>query len=148
MILSFKPGEITPERANKIGCELALTFTKGNHQFVVSTHTDKAHIHTHIEFNSTNLECHGKFNNFKNSAFTQRDLNDKLCREYGLSVIENPKKRAMLPGEAKAVKYGGSFKEQLRQTIEMVMPGCMDFEEFLARLRTEGYEVKQGKHIK
>lgn len=118
IIQSFKPGEITPELANKIGYELAMSFTKGKHQFVVSTHTDKAHIHTHIEFNSTNLECDGKFNNFKNSTFALRDLNDTLCREYGLSVIENPKKRAKLPGEAKAVKYGVSFKEQLRQTIE------------------------------
>ena len=50
---SFKPGEVTPEEANRIGYELATEFTKGQHQFVVCTHEDKAHIHNHIEINST-----------------------------------------------------------------------------------------------
>ena len=45
---SFKPGEITPEEANRLGYELAMRFTKGNHAFVVTTHTDKKHIHNHI----------------------------------------------------------------------------------------------------
>lgn len=147
IIQSFKPGEISPEDANRIGYELAMAFTKGKHQFVVFTHMDKKHIHSHIEFNSTNLECDGKFDNFKDSAFALRELNDKLCLEHGLSVIEKPKKRAKLPGEMGAMQYGVSFKERLRQTIEIVLPGCMDFEEFLARIRTEGYEVKTGKNL-
>ena len=37
---SFKPGEITPEEANRIGYETAMRFTKGNHAFIVCTHTD------------------------------------------------------------------------------------------------------------
>ena len=45
---SFRPGEITPEEANRLGCELARRFTKGNHAFIVCTHIDKAHIHNHI----------------------------------------------------------------------------------------------------
>lgn len=89
IIQSFKPGEIMPEEANKIGYELAMRFTKGRHQFFVATHTDKAHIHNHIEFNCTNLECDGKFNNFKNSSIALRRLNDEICREHGCSVIEN-----------------------------------------------------------
>ena len=42
---SFKPGEITPEEANRLGVEFAMRFTKGNHAFVVCTHIDKSHIH-------------------------------------------------------------------------------------------------------
>ena len=53
---SFRPGEITPEDANQIGYETAMRFTKGNHAFVVATHTDRAHIHNHIIFNSTTLD--------------------------------------------------------------------------------------------
>lgn len=147
ILQSFKPGEISPEEANRIGYELAMAFTKGRHQFVVSTHTDKAHIHTHIEFNSTNLDCDGKFNNFKNSAFALRELNDKLCREHGLSVIEHPKGRGQRFTEKAAAKRGRSFKEQLRQTIEHLLPASKDFEDFLARMREAGYEIKQGKHI-
>lgn len=43
---SFKPDEISPQQAQKIGYELAMRFTKGRHQFVVATHTDQKHIHT------------------------------------------------------------------------------------------------------
>ena len=45
---SFKPGEITPEEANRLGHELAMRFTKGKFSFIVATHTDRAHIHNHI----------------------------------------------------------------------------------------------------
>lgn len=39
---SFKPGEITPEDANRIGYEFAERFLKGRHAFFVATHTDKS----------------------------------------------------------------------------------------------------------
>ncbi len=45
---SFKPGEVSPEEANSIGYEFAERFLKGNHAFIVCTHTDKSHIHNHI----------------------------------------------------------------------------------------------------
>ena len=61
---SFKPGEITPEEANRIGYEFAERFLKGNHAFIVCTHTDKHHLHNHIYWNSTTLDCTRKFRNF------------------------------------------------------------------------------------
>lgn len=67
IIQSFGPGTITPENANNLGHKLALEFTGGEHQFIVATHVDKKHIHNHIEFNSTALDCSHKFNNVKNS---------------------------------------------------------------------------------
>ena len=144
ILQSFKPGEITPEEANRIGYELAMKFTGGQHQFVVATHTDKAHIHTHIEFNSVNLDCDGKFKNIKDSARVLRRLNDELCRKNGLSVIEHPAKHPKAFGEVAAIKHGSSFKEQLRQTINRVIPDCESYEEFLARMRREGYEIKES----
>ena len=146
VIQSFKPGEVSPEEANRIGYELAMKFTGGQHQFVVSTHVDKAHIHTHIEFNSTNLNCDGKFRDVKRSALrVLRKLNDELCRAHGLSVIENPKPSAKKQKEMAAVKYGTSHKEQLRQTIDRVLSDCQGYDDFLAKMRAEGYEIKEGK---
>lgn len=58
---SFKPGEITPEEANEVGYETGMRFTKGKHEFIVATHVERAHIHNHIIFNSTNLKCDRKF---------------------------------------------------------------------------------------
>lgn len=146
IIQSFKPGEISPEDAHKLGYELAMKFTGGQHQFVVATHIDKRHIHTHIEFNSTNLNCDAKFQNVKNSAFILRRMNDELCRSHGLSVIENPKKKAKSQKETAAAQYGVSHKKQLQQTIDRVLPECNNYEEFLAKMRTEGYEVVDGKN--
>ena len=148
IIQSFNPGEITPEDANRLGYELAMKFTKGKHQFVVATHVDKAHIHNHVEFNSTNLDCDGKFNNFKNSSYALRRLNDQICREHGYSVIEHPKAKGQRYQEKAAAKRGRSHKERLRQTIDRVMPSCRDFDGFLARMREEGYEVRRcGKSL-
>ena len=45
---SFKPGEITPEEANRVGYETAMRWTKGKHAFFVATHTDRRHIHNHM----------------------------------------------------------------------------------------------------
>lgn len=53
---SFKPGEISPDTANMIGYRLAMKLTKGRHAFLVCTHVDKGHIHSHIIFNSTALD--------------------------------------------------------------------------------------------
>lgn len=84
---SFKPGEITPEEANAVGQELAMRFLKGNHAFIVATHIDRAHIHNHIIYNSTSLDCTRKFNNFFLSGLAVQRLSDMICLEHGLSVI-------------------------------------------------------------
>ena len=88
---SFTPGEITPEEANRLGYELALRFTKGNHAFIVATHTDKAHIHNHVVFNSTNLDCTHKFVDFWKSNKALHRLNDIVCLENGYSIIDDLK---------------------------------------------------------
>lgn len=76
-----------------------------------------------------------------------RQLNDQLCREWRLSVIENPKPKSRQAGERAAIQYGVSGKERLRQTIDRLLPDSRDFEDFLARMRSEGFEVKLGKQI-
>ena len=75
---SFKPGEISPEEANQVGYETAMRFLKGKHAFIVATHTDRAHIHNHIIFNSTTLDCTHKFKNFFLSAYAVQRLNDTV----------------------------------------------------------------------
>ena len=85
---SFKPGEITPEKANEIGYELAMRFTKGDYAFTVCTHTDKKHIHNHIVFNAISMDGKKKFRNFYYSGIAVRRLSDVLCGENGLSIIK------------------------------------------------------------
>ncbi len=141
LLQSFRPGEITPEQAHQMGYQLALEFTGGNHAFVVSTHIDQDHIHTHIEFNSTNLECTGKFRNVKNSYLLLQNISDRLCQEHGLSVIAAPKGKGAHYAQWKEEKKGTSYKANLRQMIDRVILESRSFEEFLSKMRSEGYEV-------
>lgn len=85
---SFKPGEITPEEANQVGYETAMRWTKGKHAFIVATHIDRSHIHNHIIYNSTSLDCTRKFKNFFLSGLAVQRLSDMVCIEHGLSIIE------------------------------------------------------------
>jgi len=145
---SFKPGEITPEKAQEIGYELAMSFTKGKYQFVVATHTDHAHIHNHIIFNSTSIDHTQKFRNFLGSSEAIRKISDRLCLENGLSIIEAPKQGPSHYGKWLGDKKPLSWQEKLRQTIDAVMvQKPSDFDTFLKLMMESGYEVKHGQYL-
>lgn len=144
---SFKPGEVAPETANEVGYKLATEFTKGQHAFIVATHIDKAHVHNHIIFNSTTLDCTHKFNNYGYSIKAIQRISDRLCQEYGLSVVEHPAAKGKNYAEWAAEHEGTSWKALLRRTIDEALPGCENFEMLLARMREKGYEIKRGKYI-
>ena len=143
---SFKPGEVSPEDANRIGYELAMRFTKGKYAFIVATHTDKAHIHNHVIFNSTSIDGTCKFRNFKRSGIALQKVSDMICLENGLSVIEpKPKKE-----RAKRTDYPErtSFRKMICSDIRKCLrKKPEDFEDFLHLMEQAGYEVKRGKHI-
>ena len=143
---SFKPGEVTPEQAQKIGYELAMSFTKGKYQFVVSTHVDQAHIHNHIVYNSTAIDHSGKFRNFKGSSFAIQKISDRLCLEYGLSIIETPQHDHKHYGKWLGDKKPLSWQDKLRLAIDTtIAQKPKDFCTFLKLMENAGYEVKQGK---
>ena len=142
---SFKPGEVTPEEANEVGYETGIRFTKGRHAFIVATHTDRAHIHNHVIFNSTAINCDRKFRDFWFSGLALQRLSDIICIEHGLSVIPKDK-----PDERKRrIKY--PKRVSLRDIIREDILKCLrqnpdDFEKLLRLLREEGYVIKLGKH--
>ena len=145
---SFKTGEVTAEEANRIGYEFAERFLKGRHAFIVCTHINRHHIHNHVIWNSTTLDCSRKFRNFWNSTKAVRRLSDTICMEHGLSVIENPVRKGMtyekwLGGSAKV-----SNREILRKAIDDILTqNPRDMDEFLRLLEAKGFTVKRGKHI-
>ena len=145
---SFVPGEITPEEANRIGCELAKRFTHGQHAYVVATHEDRRHVHSHIIISAVNLDSDRKFRNFWGSSKAIRRLSDTLCIQNGLSIIEQPKGYSKsynkwLGNEAKT-----SQRDGLRAAIDAALERQpKDFEEVLTMLQTDGWEVKRGKRI-
>lgn len=117
IIQSFKPGEISPEKANELGYELAMRFTKGKHAFVVSTHTDKEHIHNHIIYNAVDLNADRKFRDFLRSGRAVQKLSDIICLENGLSVIEPKWKQEKKQAEKQEAKK----TEQTGDTIHFLI---------------------------
>lgn len=143
---SFKPGEITPEEANRLGHELALRFTKGKYAFIVATHTDRAHVHNHIVFNSTSIDATRKFKNFWLSSFALQRVSDLICLENGLSVIApKPYKES-----TKRTEYPRRVKNRdvLCEDIDLILQKKPEsFDAFLQELQQLNYEIKYGKHI-
>ena len=143
---AFMPGEITPEEANRIGYETAMRWTKGNHAFIVATHVDKAHIHNHIIYNSTNLDCDRKFRDFLLSGVALRRVSDIVCLENGLSVIKPKRpsereKRTVYPNRK-------PIREEIREDINRCMEQKpKDMDELLKLLEELDYEIKCGKNI-
>ena len=147
LMQSFKPEEITPQKAHEIGYQFAYEFTKGEHQFVISTHTNKNHIHNHIEINSTSLDCTHKFNAYKRWGISAQKLSDKICKEHCLSTIKEPQQKGKQYAEWKAKKENKSWKQVLKNTIDTTIPQSKNFEDFIENMRKQGYEMKQGKQI-
>lgn len=145
---SFKPDEVTPKQANEIGYELAARFLKGRHAFLVCTHCDKSHIHSHIIFNSTSLDCKRKFRDFLGSGRAIARLSDMICLENGLSIIEIPKHGKKSYNKWLGDQVKPSHREMLRLVIDDALAKTpADFEAFFKLLLDAGYEIKRGKNI-
>ena len=147
LIQSFAPGEVTPEQAHEIGMELAREILGGKYEFVLTTHTDRDHVHNHLIFNAVSFADHKHYHSNKRSYHFIRRTSDRICREHGLSVILPGRDKGKSYIEHQAERTGASYKAKLRAAIDRLLPGCRDLEELLERLRREGYELKRGKYI-
>ena len=148
LIQSFAPGEVDYEKAHEIGKQLADAVTKGQHEYVVTTHIDKGHIHNHIIFCAVNFVDHHKYNSNKRSYYGIRNMSDKLCRENGLSVVVPGKgSKGKSYAEYQAEKTGTSWKGKLKIAVDALIPQVSSFEELLQRLQAAGYEIKPGKYV-
>ena len=148
---AFKPEEITPEEAQRIGYETAMRITGGNNAFVVSTHIDRQHIHCHTIICAVNLDCVSKFRNPMHShKLIVSRISDEICAENNLSIVETPDY-----GSGKYKPIEGEAKEPtLRQKLEQVIDEVLltqrpeSFDEFLKMLKEAGCKVKKrGKNI-
>ena len=151
VVQSFKPGEITPDLAHRIGVEFVEKCFPG-FEVVVGTHLDHAHIHNHIVLNSVNCVDGHKYHSSQKSYYTElREVSDDLCRKYGLSVIppDDIGKRRQAYAEWQAERSGQpTWCSAIRQDVDEALARSLSFEQFVRLLRERGYEVKTGvKHM-
>ena len=120
LIQSFEPGEVDYQKAHEIGKQLADAVTKGQYEYVLTTHIDKGHIHNHIIFCAANFVDYRKYNSNKRSYYGIRNLSDRLCQENGLSVLV-PEKGSR--GKNYAVyKKEKTAKGRLKTAVDALIP--------------------------
>ena len=148
LIQSFAPGEVDYQKAHEIGKQLADAVTKGQYEYVLTTHIDKGHVHNHIIFCSVNFVDYHKYNSNERSYYGIRNMSDRLCRENGLSVVAPQKGgKGKSYAEYLAEKTGTSWKGKLKTVVDGLIPQVSSFEELLSRLQAAGYEIKPGKYV-
>lgn len=147
---SFAPGEATPELAHEIGVKLATRLWGDRYQVIIATHLDKEnHLHNHFVVNTVSFVDGIKYHRTKKDYHDMQTVSDELCREYRLSVIENPQ-------YGKAKQYGEWRAEQeqrptwrglIRADMDEAIRQSMTERQFFDNLRKKGYAVKIGKDI-
>lgn len=145
---AFKPEEITPEEANEIGKELASRMTDDQFAYVVATHIDKHHIHNHIIICSTDLEGQHKYRDVKQSAKDLAEISDSLCREHGLSVIQNPQDKTVTYDKWQGNQRKFTHRDELRMIIDAALRMQPNgFDALMQLLEDAGCRIKRGVHI-
>lgn len=147
-IQSFSPNDnITPETVHRFGVEYVKQCFP-NYQVVVSTHIDKEHLHNHIIVNSCNMITGKKFYDNKESMKNNRDISDKLCRKYGVSVISTQSEFKPIDQTTMqlALKQK-SWKIQLLSDLDDAKEKCRSKSEFISFFKSRNYEIRYEKHI-
>ena len=141
---SFSEGEVTPKTAHEIGVKLAEEVWGDRYQVLIATHVDKAsHIHNHFCINTVSFVDGKKFFRSKQDYLTMRSVSDRLCREYGLSVIKDPQEKGKHYAEWKAEKEGKpTYRSKIREDIDLVIRTSFTERDFFTRLTEMGYEFK------
>ena len=149
LVQSFAAGEVTPELAHRIAKELADRVLGGRYEYVIGTHLNTGHIHSHIVWNSVSRIDGKKYHSNGKSYVTQiRAVSDELCRKYKLSVIdtENSNHVAKPYAEWLAEKNGQpTWRTAIRQDVDEAIQQSLTWRQFLNALERNGYEVRMGR---
>ncbi|HEL0753782.1 TPA: relaxase/mobilization nuclease domain-containing protein [Streptococcus equi subsp. zooepidemicus] len=156
LIQSFVPEEVSFEEAYQVGIELCGKILGGKYEYVLATHIDKDHIHNHIIFNSIDVDEGKVYRSYYGSYMNIRNQSDKLCKEHNLSVIDQETQKEI--NEIKRRKFmnwydwsedkkGDSYKSRLQFDIDRTIKQSINWQDFLSKMESCGYEIKQGKHI-
>ncbi len=143
-IQSFKPGEVTPELAHKIGVEFAKEMWGDRFEVLIATHLNKEHLHNHFVINSVSFVDGKKYYDNTANYNRMRKISDRLCEENNLSVIRNPKNKGKHYAEWKAEQEGRpTIRGQIKDEIDEIIKASYTYKDFWRILKQRGYEVKR-----
>lgn len=141
-VQSFAPGEINPQTAHEIGIKLANRMWGDKYQIVVTTHCDKEHIHNHFVFNSVSFVDGKKYHYSEKEIYRFRNESDRLCKEFGLSVIEPTGRRGDSYYDWLNSGNGKTVRGLIKEDIDLAISQSTTLREVYIFLETKlGYEV-------
>lgn len=149
IIQSFKPDEITPELAHEIARQFAAAHLPG-YEAVIATHVDKAHIHSHIVFNSVNDVTGKMYHSTRENYYKQiHGISDRLCKAHGLSIVlENDEKKAVSYAEwLRQKKCQPTFRSMLEADLHDAIEDANDLGHFFLLMEHRGYEIHHGNRL-
>lgn len=153
IILSFKEDEVNPDTAFEITRRFVEEYLGKSYEAVYVVHDNTAHVHSHIVFNSVSF-VDGKKYRYEKGDWAKyiQPITNKLCQEYGLSIIdvEDGSKEKQHENYKDWSEYReGSFvwADMIKRDLDACILQANDFSGFLELLSEKGYEVKQGKYL-
>ena len=150
IIQSFNGNEISPEKCNKIGIELAQQLWGDKYQVIVCTHTNKKNIHNNIVLNSVSFIDGSKYHNSNVEIALLRQTNDDICRKHGLSIIKSTKATTVSDiSNSRIANYNrNSGKMELIKTdIDEAIKEATKYQEFVDILAFKGYYIKKSNNV-
>lgn len=139
---SFKHGEVTPEVAHEVGVKLAEKMWGDRFQVIVATHLNTDCLHNHFVVNSVSFTDGKHYHDNKANLRLLRQRSDELCREYALSVIENPSGRKKPYALYQAEKDGRPTRDNVaRQAVDEAISKSFTLKDFDRLMAEMGYRV-------
>lgn len=146
LVQSFAADEVTPELAHRIAQELADRVLGGRYEYVIGTHLNTGHIHSHIVWNSVSCVDGKKYrSNYKSYVTEIRAVSDELCRTHKLSVIDTETSHHVAKPYAEwlAEKNGHpTWRTAIRQDVDAAIGQSLTWRQFVAALQDKGYELR------
>ncbi len=142
---SFAHGEVNPELCHEIGMKLAEEMWGDRFEVVVSTHMDKKHLHNHFVINSVSFKDGLRYYDKRETYAELRNISDNLCREYGLSVIEEKERKKYKINYSNYQKKNlenNNYYSSTKKDIDRAIGMAFSYEDFKSLLKAMNYEVK------
>lgn len=147
IIQSFNGNEISPDKCNKIGIELAKQLWGDKYQVIICTHTNKKNVHNHIVLNSVSFIDGSKYHNSNLEIALLRETNDDICRKHGLSIIKSTKATTVSDiSKSRIANYNRNSgkMELIKADIEEAIKEATKYQEFVDILAFKGYYIKKS----
>lgn len=149
IIQSFNGNEISPDKCNKIGLELAQQLWGDMYQVIVCTHTNKKNVHNHIVLNSVSFIDGTKYHNSNVEIALLRQTNDDICRRHGLSIIKSTNATTVSDiSKSRIANYNRNSgkMELIKADIDEAIKEATKYQEFVDILAFKGYYIKKSSY--